>query len=202
MERIKVWDLPTRAGHWSLVAAFAVAWLSSDSESWRLVHVVAGFVLAGVLAFRLFWGMAGSRYARFSSFLFSPRQAVAYLKGLLRGQGGHWVGHNPAGSYAIYALILLGFAAALSGWAVYAEAGPEELEDVHEALANAMLGVIGLHVLGAIASSLSHRENLIRSMVTGYKRGHPEEAIPGMKASWLVLLFGSMIAAGWFGFVS
>lgn len=202
MEKVKVWDMPTRAGHWALVIAFAVAWLSGDSERWRLVHVVAGFVMAGVLAFRLFWGLAGSRYARFSSFLFSPREAAAYLMGLLKGEGGHWVGHNPAGSYAIYALILLGFAAVLSGWAVYAEAGPEELEEVHEALVNVMLGVAGLHVLGALASSLLHRENLIRSMVTGYKRGRPEDGIPGMKAAWLAVLFGCMIAAGWFGFVS
>ncbi|BBI99312.1 cytochrome b561 [Ferrigenium kumadai] len=202
MDKVKVWDLPTRVGHWSLVIAFTVAWLSGDSEHWRLVHVVAGYVMAGVLVFRIFWGLAGSRHARFSSFLFSPRDAAAYLKGLLKGEGRHWVGHNPAGSYAIYGLILLGFSVILSGWAAYAEVGPEELDDVHEVLVNVMLGLVGLHVTGAIASSLLHRENLIRGMVTGYKRGHPEEAIPGMRAAWLLLLFGCMIAAGWYGFVS
>lgn len=206
MERVKVWDLPTRLGHWSLAIAFAVAWLSGDSERWRLVHVVAGYVMAGALAFRIFWGFAGSRYARFSTFLFPPREVAAYLKGLLNGHGRHWVGHNPAGSYAIYALIALGLTTPLSGWAVYAEVGPEFLEEVleeaHEALANLMLGVVVLHVAGAVASSLLHNENLIRSMVTGYKRGRPEDGIPGMKSAWLVPLLGCMIAAGWYGFVS
>jgi len=201
MKKVKVWDLPTRIGHWSLVIAFAVAWLSGDSEEWRLVHVVAGYVLGGVLVFRMFWGLAGSRYARFTSFLFSPSQAVAYLKGLLRNRTEHWLGHNPAGSYAIFALIALGFAAVLSGWAIYAEVVPEKLEDIHEVLVNIMLGVIGLHVAGAILSSLMHRENLIRSMITGYKLGRAEDAIPGMKTAWLVVLFGCMIGAGWLGLV-
>ncbi|MDZ4201247.1 MAG: cytochrome b/b6 domain-containing protein [Gallionella sp.] len=202
MARVRIWDLPVRVGHWSLVAAFVIAWLSGDSERWRMVHVVAGFVMAGALVFRLFWGLAGSRYARFSSFMFSPSQAVAYLKDILHGGGRHWVGHNPAGSYAIYLLILLGFAVTLSGWAVYAEAGGEWLEDGHELIADAMLAVVGLHVVGAVVSSLAHRENLIRSMVSGYKQGKPEDAITGMRAAWLIVLFACMLAAGWLGYNS
>jgi cytochrome b len=202
MEKIKVWDLPTRIGHWSLVVAFAVAWWTGDSERMRLTHVVAGFVMASILVFRIFWGLAGSRYARFSAFLFSPRDVVAYLKGLLRGEGGHWVGHNPAGSYAIYALVLLGLAVSLSGWAVYVPVWPEELEEVHEALSYAMLGVVGLHIMGVLVSSLLHRENLIRSMVTGYKFGKPEDGIPGMKAAWLIVLFGFMLGGWWLGRIS
>ena len=127
MKKILVWDLPTRVGHWLLVASFAVAWLSGDSEEWRLVHVAAGYTMVAVLAFRIFWGIAGTRYARFTSFLFSPRQARDYLTGLLRGENSHWVGHNPAGSYAIYLLILLGFATAGSGWLAYNEFGGEWL---------------------------------------------------------------------------
>lgn len=202
MEKIKVWDLPTRIGHWSLVAAFAIAWLTGDSEKWRMVHVVAGCMMAGIIAFRLFWGFAGSRYARFSSFLFGPGEALGYLKGLLHGGGRHWIGHNPAGSYAIYLLLLLGLTAAATGWVTYVEIGPEEMEDVHEALVNLMLGVVALHVTGAAISSLAHRENLVRSMVTGYKQGEPQDAIPGMKAGWLVVLLGCMTAAMWFGLTS
>lgn len=202
MQKVRVWDLPTRVGHWSLVVAFAVAWLSGDSETWRLVHVYAGFVMAGVLVFRILWGLAGTRYVRFSAFLFTPRQVLEYLAGLLRNRSTHWIGHNPAGSYAIYTLIALGFATALSGWAVYAEIGPDELEDIHETSADLMLGVVALHVAGAVASSLLHRENLIRSMVTGYKLGKPEDAIPGMKPAWLLLLFGCMAGAGWLAYLS
>lgn len=194
MNKILVWDLPTRIGHWLLVASFALAWLTGESETFRLVHMAAGYVMAAVLAYRIFWGIAGSRYARFTSFLFSPRQALDYLAGLLRGEKSHWVGHNPAGSYAIYFLILLGFATAGSGWATYNELGGEWLEELHEGLSSAMLTVVGLHVAGVVASGWLHRENLVRSMLDGYKPGRSEEAIASSRMLWVVVLVGF---AGW-----
>ena len=194
MKKILVWDLPTRVGHWLLVASFAVAWLTGESEEWRLVHVAAGYTMLAVLAFRIFWGVAGTRYARFSSFLFTPRQAMGYLSGLLRGDKSHWVGHNPAGSYAIYLLILFGLSAAVSGWAAYSEIGGEMMKDFHEVLASTMLGVVGLHVAGVAVSGLLHRENLVRSMINGYKTGLGEESISSSRVLWAVLLLG---LAGW-----
>lgn len=194
MNKILVWDLPTRVGHWLLVASFALAWLTGESETFRLVHVAAGYVMVAVLTFRIFWGIAGTRYARFTSFLFSPRQALDYLAGLLRGEKSHWVGHNPAGSYAIYLLILLGFATAGSGWVFYNELGGEWLEEFHEFLASTMLAVVGLHVAGVVVSGLFHRENLVRSMVNGYKNGNSEDAISSRRVLWVVVLIG---LAGW-----
>jgi len=195
MEKILVWDIPTRIGHWLLVSAFIVAFLSGDSEAWRLVHVTAGYAMAGVLAFRLFWGIAGTRYARFKSFLFSPRQVFVYLSGLFKGKPAHWVGHNPAGSYAIYALILLGVAVVGSGWAVYADVGGEWLEEAHDVLSYTMLGIVGVHVAGVVVSSRLHRENLVRSMLTGYKQGRSSEAIASNKKYWIILLLGSVVSA-------
>lgn len=202
MEKILVWDMPVRIGHWLLVAAFAVSWLSGDSEEWRLVHVTAGYAMGGVLAFRLFWGFAGTRYARFGSFLFSPRAVFAYLGSLLKGKPAHWIGHNPAGSYAIYALLLLGIAVVGSGWAVYEEVGGEWLENAHDVLSYAMLGVVGLHVAGVAISSRLHHENLVRSMITGCKQGKSEDAIASSRKAWLLLLFGMAISAGLAGLVN
>lgn len=194
MKKILVWDLPTRVGHWLLVASFAVAWLTGESEEWRLVHVAVGYTMLAVLAFRIFWGIAGTRYARFSSFMFTPRQAMDYLSGLLRGDKSHWVGHNPAGSYAIYLLILFGLSAAGSGWAAYSEIGGEMMKEFHEVLASTMLGVVGLHVAGVVVSGLLHRENLVRSMINGYKTGLGEDAISSSRVLWVVVLLG---LAGW-----
>ena len=195
MNKILVWDLPTRIGHWLLVATFVASYLTGDSEEWRLLHVAAGYALGGALAFRLFWGMAGTRYARFSSFLFSPRRVFNYLSGVLKGKPDHWVGHNPAGSYAIYALLLLGLAVVGSGWAVYAEVGGDWLEQAHDTMSYIMLGVVGVHVTGVAVSSRLYRENLVRIMVTGYKRGKGREAIGSSKKYWVILLFGSVVAA-------
>lgn len=195
MKKILVWDMPTRIGHWLLVATFVLSYLTGDSESWRLVHVSAGCAMTGVLFFRLFWGVAGTRYARFSSFLFSPREVLAYLTGLLKGRPSHWAGHNPAGSYAIFALIALGLAVAGSGLAVYFDVGGSWLEQAHDVLSYAMLGMVGVHVTGVVVSSRMHRENLVRSMINGYKQGKSEEGVASSKKYWVILLLGSAVSA-------
>lgn len=175
--RILVWDLPLRVFHWLLAASFAGAFLTAESEPYRDVHVMLGYTVLGLLVFRLFWAFAGTRYARLASFAFGPGSVVRYLKSLLTGKPLHYVGHNPAGSWVIYALVLLGFASGVSGYAVYSDVGGHWVEELHEGVSNAMLGLIIVHVAGVIVSSFLHRENLARAILTGYKDGRPEEAI-------------------------
>ena len=198
--RILVWDAPTRVFHWALALSFVGAFVTADSERLRDVHVVLGYTVFGLIAFRLIWGVVGTRYARFTSFAFGPRAVVAYLKSLLTLRPQHFLGHNPAGSIAIYALLALGLLTGLTGYAHYNELGGEWLEDLHEGLANAMLAVVFVHIAGVIVSSLLHRENLARAMVTGYKTGDPTGAIRG--ARWIVAaLVVASIAALWTGVI-
>lgn len=175
--KARVWDLPTRVFHWSLAVSFTAAWLTAESERWRDIHVVAGYTLAGLIAFRVVWGLIGSRYARFSSFVFPPSRLVAYLKSLFSGTPEHHLGHNPAGGLAIVALLVLGATVAASGYATYQEVGGEWLEELHEGAANAMLLLVLVHLVGVAVSSVLHRENLVRAMLTGWKSGRPEEGI-------------------------
>lgn len=200
MTKILVWDLPTRVGHWLLVATFAVAWLTGESEAWRLVHVAAGYAMAALLLFRILWGFAGTRYARFASFLFSPQAALSYLFSLLRGRPAHWLGHNPAGSYAIYGLILLGLLTAGSGWATYQEMGGDLMEEGHDVLADAMLVLVILHVLGVVLGSIMHREKLILSMINGYKQGEAGQGIDSSRAGWLLLMAALVAVAIWLAY--
>ena len=192
---IRVWDLPTRVFHWGLVSCFAGAWLTAESERWRDVHVMLGYTLIGLVAFRVLWGFAGSRYARFRSFLFGPAAVWRYLRSILSGTPQHFSGHNPVGALAIFALLGLGVLASLSGVVVYEDVGGEWLEEVHELAAAAMLALAGMHVAGVVASGALHRENLVRSMVSGWKRGHPDDGIPGMRTVAGVLL---LAAVAWF----
>jgi cytochrome b len=196
-ERILVWDLPVRVVHWLLAASFLGAYLTAESESWRQVHVVLGYTVAVLVAFRVFWGFAGSRYARFAQFVKGPAAALAYLRSLLAGRPAHAVGHNPAGALAIVALLALGALTALSGHATYADWGGHWLEEVHEVLANTMLALVLVHVAGVVASSVGHRENLVRAMVTGRKRGSADEAIASPRAGWLAALFTLLAALWW-----
>lgn len=176
-ERILVWDLPTRLFHWLLAASFAGAWLTADSERWIVAHLTLGYTFAALIAFRLVWGFVGSRYARFASFVRGPGAVQRYLLSILAFRPEHHVGHNPAGGWAVLALLGLGALTALTGYATYNDAGGDWLEELHEAAAGAMLALVFVHVGAVLLSSLIHRENLVRAMLNGHKRGAPAQAI-------------------------
>ncbi|WP_085891728.1 cytochrome b/b6 domain-containing protein [Roseovarius litorisediminis] len=111
---VRVWDPLVRTFHWGLVAAFAVAWLSA--EELDTVHEIAGYVVAGLVAFRLVWGLVGSRYARFAQFLRSPGATLSYLRDMVQGKERRYLGHNPAGAAMIVALLVTLSGTAFTGW--------------------------------------------------------------------------------------
>ncbi|UCV18051.1 cytochrome b/b6 domain-containing protein [Ferribacterium limneticum] len=197
MKNILVWDWPVRLGHWLMVGGFILAWLTSESETWRLVHAFSGSVVIAVALFRLPWGFIGSRYARFVDFVRGPGSVADYLRSLLRLEPDHHTGHNPAGGWAIVLLLGLGIATGLVGWAMYNELGGDWLEELHEALAATMLTVVFVHVAGVISGSLLHGENLVRAMITGHKQGSPEEAIPSARPLAGIFLLVWVGAASW-----
>lgn len=197
MKKILVWDWPVRLGHWLMVGGFILAWLTSESETWRLVHAFSGSVVITVALFRLPWGFIGSRYARFVDFVRGPGSVVDYLRSLIRLEPDHHTGHNPAGGWAIVLLLALGIATGLVGWAMYNELGGEWLEELHEGLAATMLTVVFVHVAGVISGSLLHGENLVQAMITGHKRGSPEEAIPSARPLAAIFLLVWVAAASW-----
>jgi cytochrome b len=176
--RVLVWDLPVRVFHWLTVFCFAGAYLSAESDDWRLLHVTLGYTMGGLVLFRILWGFIGTRYARFSDFVHGPARVRSYLRALAhRDAEQHYVGHNPAGALAIVALLALALAVTASGWALYHEIGGKALEEVHEAAANIMLALVGLHVAAVLLSSRLHHENLVAAMFSGCKPGRPGDAI-------------------------
>jgi cytochrome b len=195
-ERILIWDAPTRAFHWLLALSFAGAFLTGDSERWREIHLLLGYTFVGLIAFRLVWGVIGTRYARFRTFLFRPAEVWQYLRSLLTRSPRHYLGHNPAGGLAIFLLLALGLATGLSGWAYYSDLGGEWLAEFHEGAAFAMLAIVFVHVAGVAASSLLHRENLVRAMITGRKSG---ERADGIRRSytWLAAVMIALVAGFW-----
>ena len=184
-EQVKVWDPLVRIFHWSLVAAFAVAYFSSEDE-WLGLHSVAGYIVLALVLFRLVWGFVGPRHARFSDFLYRPSVVMQYLKQVLSFRAPRYIGHNPAGGAMIVALLASLLITTVFGLAVYGAeegAGPlaaalagvsksraHALEEIHEFFANFTVVLIFAHVAGVVLESLLHRENLVRAMFTGYKR--------------------------------
>ena len=178
---VKVWDLPIRAFHWLLVAGFFVAYLTE--EELLTVHVWAGYLVLGLLIFRLLWGFVGNDYARFASFLCSPAKSFAYVKDATSLKSKRYLGHNPAGAAMIALLIISLLLTVLSGLVVYAadqNLGPlagmvgssnEKLwEEAHEIMANFTLLLVIVHVAGVAFESLVHGENLVKAMWNGYKK--------------------------------
>jgi len=198
--RILVWDLPQRITHWLLAASFAGAFITAESERWRDVHVMLGYTVLALVVFRLLWGFVGTRHARFASFAFGPSRVLDYVRSLFGSTPAHFTGHNPAGSWAIFALLACALAAAGTGLATYNEVGGKNLEHLHEFFANAMLAVVGVHIVGAIGGSLLHRENLVRAMFTGYKRGPAGDAIGTPRRIVAVMLVAAIVGL-WTGVV-
>jgi len=204
---IKVWPLWLRCFHWLLVAAFLTSYLTGDD--YRQIHVWSGYLIIVLLLLRMTLGLFSSGFASLRGWFCSPRQAVGYLGGLLRGDGRCYLGHNPAGACMSLVLVLtlsvtLGTGLALHGvhgagplagvmnahssagldaaTANGHEHGHEDEEDaaeefweeLHELFVNISLALVMLHVLGVLASSWRHGENLPKSMLNGRKKRLPE----------------------------
>lgn len=189
---IKVWDPLVRIFHWTLVVSFFTAYFTE--EDFMNLHALAGYIIGGLLVFRVLWGFIGTRHARFADFVFAPRVVFTYLKDMVKRRAGRTIGHNPAGGAMIVALLLALAATSVSGLMLYAvsdQAGPlssllgnaghaweKPLEAGHEFFANFTVLLVLLHVTGVIVGSILHHENLVRAMWTGYKRPDPHTQKP------------------------
>lgn len=206
---VYVWDAPTRVFHWLLVSGFIAAWLTFDDNRFLYVHVYAGYTFLGLLLFRLVWGMVGSRYARFRSFAYDWPSVWAYLRGLLTGEAERHLGHNPAGGWAIFLILILGFIVAVAGVGTlgleeghgplgrFEAFGLGELsKEVHEIGAWTLLVVVGVHVAGVIVESLWHRENLVWAMISGHKEGDPGHGISSRYGIIGVAMIMVVVGAG------
>ena len=215
MQRTLIWDLPTRLFHWTLAGSFAMAWLTSDSDQWRAIHVFAGYLMLGLVGFRLVWGFAGSHFSRFASFWFGPQEAFDYLRQVTKGHAPRHVGHNPTGSLAIYGLLALSVLVGLTGiltlgadeqqglaagWFSYGQA--RLLKELHELGATAMLLVVMGHITGVVVESVLHKENLARSMVTGLKMTEAGTPTTTKRPVVAIVMLVAMLAFGgwWFAY--
>jgi cytochrome b len=180
-KQVFVWDPFLRVFHWALVAAFTIAYLTEDDL--LTVHVWAGYVVGGLVVARLIWGFVGPRHARFSDFVYAPAATLAYVRDLLLFRAKRHLGHSPGGGAMVVLLLALLAATVVTGLVVYGgeqQAGPlagvfsknsaEAVGEVHEVLANVTLAFVLAHIAAVTLASFAHRENLVRAMITGYKR--------------------------------
>ena len=180
---IRVWDLPTRLFHWSLLACILASIVSgyrggADME-W---HARVGYAILTLLLFRIVWGFAGGRWSRFASFLYSPTALVNYLRGTPHPD--HLVGHNPLGAGSVFAMLgilLLQVATGLVGDDESAFTGPlNKFVSTSQGLTATwyhkrigqwlLVALIVLHVAAVLYYLWKKKENLIKPMLDGDKR--------------------------------
>ncbi len=180
-DTVKIWDPLIRVFHWSLVFFFFLAFIAEDE--WLDLHIQAGYTVMALIVFRLFWGVVGTRQARFTTFIKPPSVVLSYLKHMLRRDITHIPGHNPVAAVMVVALLLSIIMVSFTGLLVIAGEGQGPLastvfstwrgdwvEDIHEFFANFTLLLVVAHVLGVLVSSFLEDENLVKAMVTGRKK--------------------------------
>lgn len=202
MNPVLIWDLPTRLFHWLLsagfIAAAVIALAMGEHSPLFPYHAIIGLTIALMVVLRIVWGIVGTRYARFGSFVFGPGAVVEYMKVAMIGGGKRHIGHNPGSAVAIFALLGLVLALAVTGFMM--GQGNEGIKEVHEILAWTTVGIVVVHVLGVAFHTIRHRENITASMIHGRKRAEPSDGIASAKPIVAVLFLA--IAGGWtFGLI-
>ena len=179
--QVYVWDPFVRLFHWTLVVGFTVAYLTEDDL--LTVHVWAGYLVGALIVARVVWGFVGPRHARFSDFIYAPVTTLGYMRDLILFRADRHLGHSPGGGAMVILLLVFLTATVVTGLVVYGgeqQAGPlagmftkdtaEAMEEVHEVIANITLALVLAHIAAVVLASFVHRENLVRAMITGYKR--------------------------------
>lgn len=214
---VRIWDLPTRLFHWSLVLLVAFSAITGEfGEDLPLKfmdwHRLSGYAILALLLFRLVWGVIGSTHARFASFVRGPSAALRYVQEILgRAPATRHLGHNPLGAWSVLGLLACLAVQVGSGLFIADEdlgvEGPfaklvssgvsDTLAEVHEGSFGVLLALIGLH-LSAIAFYLfSKGENLVRPMITGRKTlaADADVAPPRLASPWLALVLALAAAS-------
>jgi len=200
MKKMLVWGLYTRASHALLMVMMLAVFLTPEVKRLLTLHVALGYTLALLFLFRILWGFMDVKYSKFKDFNFNLMDLKEYMLSIF-GNKKEYIGHNPASSYAIIAMIVLTFLAVGTGALAY---GVKEgmgifsfmnhtlfrdmklFKEVHELFSNVLMAVIFAHIAGVLLDKVLHKSRALESMVDGYKLGEEE----GLKLTLVQKIFG------------
>lgn len=182
--RVRVWDVPTRLFHWTLVGLVAVNLYTGNVGGFREMdlHMLSGYAILALVAFRLIWGLVGSRHSRFVSFVRGPRATLAYLRNFVRGPYSAAVGHNPLGGWSVIAMLTSLAIQAVTGLFAnddiltegpladrVSKATSDSLTAIHATNAWVLYALIVVHLSAIAIYLVVKKQNLIAAMITGRK---------------------------------
>jgi cytochrome b len=193
-QKVRVWDVPVRLFHWTLIGLFAFSWWSGENHEMEW-HRTSGLAILALLLFRLFWGLAGSRTARFAQFIKGPGTVLAYLRKAADEQATD--GHNPLGGWSVAALLLVLLTLVTAGlFSVDVdglESGPlaeylsfdggRTAAEIHEIAFKAALTLIGLHISAILFYQCLVGRDLLLPMITGRRERESGEEVEDVRWS-------------------
>lgn len=211
-KRVLVWDLPVRIFHWTLLLAIVGAFVTNKlGVTYFRYHVWFGYAVLVLVAFRLVWGLVGTRHARFWNFVRGPGATARYARDLLRGHEPRYAGHNPLGALMVISLLGAVFAQAATGlfgndeifnvgplYGYVTNALSLELTSIHRKLFYWLAGAAAIHILAVIGHWVFKRENLVAPMITGHKPRHHLSAIDIVHSSrtWVAAVLVVVVSIG------
>jgi len=180
--------MPMRIFHWALVLSFTGAWLTAEADGLREVHTVLGYTMAGLLAFRLVYGLVGPKRARLSALYARAAGLPRWLRrawqaakavgrpGMPAGPKLNWsqglgaaTGAILAGMLALVAPLVLSGLATLDEWGGHRIA--ELTEELHEFSGSLLLGLVLSHLALLAVLSVLRRRNEAAPMISGRMPG-------------------------------
>ncbi|MBL6690206.1 MAG: cytochrome b/b6 domain-containing protein [Pseudomonadales bacterium] len=183
----RVWDLPLRLFHWSLVILVAISIYTGENGGFNEMdyHMLSGYAILALVLFRVIWGFVGSEHARFSDFV-RPSAIVAYSRSLLSKdiQEDKRPGHNPLGALSVLAFLVVLLVQAGTGLFanddIFLE-GPlthlvedemsDDLTTVHHFAAKVLYVLVFLHLAAILFYQFVRKEPLLLAMITGRFKG-------------------------------
>jgi cytochrome b len=204
---LRVWDLPVRLMHWGLVIALGVCWWSGVNDQLQY-HLYSGYAALWIVLMRVYWGLVGSDTARFTSFVRGPGAVLDYARKLHRRDASHSHGHNPLGAVSVVLMLALVLTVVCLGlFAVDVDglySGPmsvyvsfkegRHLARLHYRWFTYLEWLVALHLVAVAFYFAYKRENLIRAMITGKRRGTPG-GVHMQHAPWWRFLLGAVIVS-------
>lgn len=209
MQKLYVWDFPTRLFHWLLVIAISSQYITAElldnAIQW---HFYGGYFILGLLIFRVLWGFWGAYYAKFSQFIVSPNSVLRYSKTFTSADYKSSIGHNPLGAYSIIFILTVLLTQSISGLFIsddifhngpYYSAVGEQTQNImnwiHHQAFNAVWLFIGLHISAMLVYKFAKKQNLTESMITGYKQHKKARSTPPTRNHWMKFVIFSCLSA-------
>ena len=189
-------DAFTRIWHFLTAFTFTVAYLTAESEAFRLMHITLGYTLGGLLLLRVLWGVWGPRPARWSSLWGKLRGLGSWVEGMRTFNMNLPLAQNLYMSLSVVAVLLAIAPLVLSGYVTYQEWTGDWMEEVHEFFGNFMLVAVVLHIAGVVVLSLLRRRNLATPMLTGRVEGAGPDLVKS-NHGWLATLLLVAVVSFW-----